>query len=226
MRKPIFTGSCVTTAIVVMAISMAGLAACSSKSTPASISNTVPAGTTSQPTASTSAPVTSNHLAQLQQNGHLAVTFHALMTFNTSGKTITFPSELFVPPVPIAWSGTSFAGRLEESGPGEDVTDEVSGTVSADGTTLISMVYWRQVLRTGVNSGTYYHVTLQSLPIVVPSVGTFNGSGVDLQKHVVNIDYADGSLSGGRIVPATTYVSTDWTTGAGQMPSLSLTFTR
>ncbi len=150
------------------------------------------------------------------------------MTFEFAGTAKTFPS---VPPVPITWAGTSFTGRLEEAGPGEDITYQASGAVSKDGDTLLSLAYSRQVIRPSANSGVFYRVTLQNVPVVNAADGAANGpgkfekAGAELQNYVVNIEYADGPLSGGRIAPNTTYVSTDWTnTGTGQTPTLKLAF--
>ena len=216
-------------ALAFMMIAFAG--ACTARSNPSTAPTTPPvSGTTSPSTPTTSGPPpvvppppAGEYLPLLQVNGHLAVSLQADMTFLSGGRNLSFPTQLFVPPVPITRNGASFSGRLEESGPGEDVTDLVNGTVSPDGATLLSLVYSRQVLRSA-GTGTFYQVTLQNLPLASATLGAYSGNGPGLQTYVTGIAYEDGPLNGTQIMPTTTYVSTDWAGASGQKPALTLTF--
>ena len=171
------------------------------------------------------------NLALLQQYSYLTATFYGVMTFNISGTVFTFPSELAIPSVPITWMGPIFNGKLEQVGPGKDVTIEVHGSASDDGTWLDTVYYSQRIVQTLTKTGNFYRVTLRNVPIaklvdgVATELGTFQKEGSDLQKHVEKIEFADGPLSGGQITPTTIYVSTDWKDAtAGQKPALKLTF--
>lgn len=197
--------------ILTISVTLVGLSSCSKTSTPVSNSP--------------------NNLDLLQQNKFLTGRFYGLMTFKFSGTTFTFPTELQIASVPVTWMGELFNGKLEEVGPGEDVTDEVHGSVSSDGNWLVTLYYSRQILRTSNNTGTFFRVTFRNVPImkqvngVVTEVGTFEKDGADLQKYVEKIEYIDGTLNGNQIVPTSSYLSTDWkNTGNGLKPSLKLTF--
>ena len=74
------------------------------------------------------------NLALLQQNRYLKGRLYGLAAFDYAGTIMTFPSEFTVASVPIEWMDVIFSGKLEEGGPGEDVTDQVHGSVSADST--------------------------------------------------------------------------------------------
>jgi hypothetical protein len=186
------------------------------------ITSTSPSPTGSQTQTTTAA----NHLAILQGRTTLTVDFFGLVTFQTGASTITFPTVFFVHGVPIKWSGVSFTGHLEEAGPGEDITDTVVGTVSADGNTLASLVYDRRIIRPSLATGTSYRVILRDVPLFSGSaLGAFQTTGVDIRQYVSAIEYADGPVTNGQIVSAFAYVNTDWTnTGAGQSPTLKLSF--
>ena len=136
---------------------------------------------------------------------------------------ISYPTDLAVPQVPVIWSGMSFSGTLHESGSGEDITDKVAGTISADGKVLVSLVYSRQVLRT-TNSGTAFSVSLSNVPLDIGvSSGAYNYSGAALQGYVSGITYVDGTIISGQIIPSTVYVSTDWG-NTQQPPTLTIVF--
>ncbi len=179
-----------------------------------------------------STSVSQNNLALIQQNGNLSVRFFSVMTFSSSGTLVTAPSELGVSGVPINWMGVIFNGRLEEFLAGEDTTDEVHGSVSADGNWIESMYYSRQILRTTANpSGTFYRISLKSVPISGAASGStlgpgnFEKSSGDIQKYITQIEYADGPVIDSKINSITKYISTDWgNTFKGQIPTLKLTF--
>ncbi len=192
-----------------------------------------PVSTSSTPFSSTPVPsspissilVSSSSVSSsgLQQYKNLAVKFHAVLTFSLNNVNVSYPTDLAVPEVPITWSGTSFSGTLHESGPGEDITDKVAGTISADGKVVISLVYSRQVLRT-TNSGTAFKVTLSNVSLEAGTIpGTFNYSGAVIRGYFSEIYYADGTIVSGQIVPSTIYISTDWE-NTQQSPTLTIAF--
>jgi hypothetical protein len=202
---------------IVMTVFVLSLSACSPASTPASVSPTV-----------------KNNLAVVQQNGNLSARFYGLMTFDYSGSPVKVLSELAVSGVPVEWMGALFSGKLEEFGPGEDVTDEVHGSLSADGNWVESLFFSRQILRTSANaSGTFYRVTLKNIHLVIVDAGTqagqaaFEKTGSDIRKYVITVEYADGPVKDGKIVSKTTYTSTDWENiKAGQTPTLKMSFSK
>lgn len=169
------------------------------------------------------------NLALLQQNRYLTGRLYGLVTFDYAGTIITFPAEFAVSSVPIEWMEVIFSGKLAEGGPGEDVTDQVHGSVSADGTWLVSLLYSRQVIRATTNTRTFYRIMLRNMPIVklvggvTTELGTFEEEGSDVQRYVDRIEYVDEPLRGSGTV--TTYLSTEWkNTVKGQMPTLKLAF--
>jgi hypothetical protein len=192
---------------------------CTTKSTPTASTST---STTLLPVSTTTITSTSTNTVNFQQYKSLAVDFRAVITFSISNTTTSYPTELAVPLVPITWNGLSFSGSLQESGIGEDVTDTVNGTVSADGKALVQLVYSRQIMRSTA-TGTYYSVTLQSVPLNAGIIaGLFNFTGSSIQGYATAINYIDGPIVSGQINATTTYVSTDW--GNAQPPTLSITF--
>ncbi len=173
-----------------------------------------------------------NSLPLIQKNGNLSVKFSGVMTFEYSGTQVTSFSELAVEGVPIIWMERLFSGKLEEFGAGEDITDEVHGSLSADGNWIETFYYSRQILRKTTNpSGTFYRITLKNVPITgaangsTAGPGNFIKSGADAQKYITKIEYADGPVKGGQINSTTKYVTTDWgNTGKGQVPTMKVTF--
>jgi len=148
------------------------------------------------------------------ENKYLIARLYGVMTFDYSGTTVTFPTELIISSVPLVWMGPIFDGKVENNGPGNDVTDQVHGSVSADGTWIESLSYQRQIIRPGDKSLSY-RITLKNVPIANAATGTTTTPGTfektsDIQKYVQTIEYNSGIFTGGKIVPAITYVSTDW----------------
>jgi hypothetical protein len=160
----------------------------------------------------------------LKENSRLSVTFFAVVTLDAVTQTFPFPAEFDLPQMPITWNGPSFSGRTEEGGPGEDVTDQVGGNVSSDGSIVESLVYSRRIMRQSQHNGTYYRLTLQNLPV---SSGSFVKAGADLRQYVAKLEYAEGNIVNGEISPNVTVTSVDWTNpNPGQMPRLNVEFSR
>ena len=178
----------------------------------------------------TTPPTPANNLGKLQANTVINARFYSIASLTFSNSPVVYPTQFTMPNVPISWNGTSFKGQLEEVGAGEDVLYQAAGNVSPNGATLISFVYSQRIIRTN-NTGTFYRLTLNNLPVgdpadgSIPGWGTFKGVGADLQNYVTKIEYMDGPLSNGQINPMTTYDSTDWSnTSPGSMPTFSLAF--
>jgi hypothetical protein len=177
---------------------------------------------TSVSTSTTTALSVTTSPVMVQQDRNLAIVFHALITFSINPNT-SYATDLAVPAVPITWTGLLFSGNLQESGPGEDITDNVGGTISADGTSLITLVYSRKILRTN-NTGTSYDIALHNVPLDTSINNlTFRYSGAVIQSYVSSISYADGTVNSGQIVSSNNYVSTDWA-NTQNPPTLTLTF--
>jgi hypothetical protein len=164
-------------------------------------------------TSQTPAP-TVRDIAWLQKAGNLTVNFNVMMNFNVATddpnlNTLTWPTDLSVPAVPITWMGNIFNGVVNDTGPGYNLTDEVHGSMSDDGAWINEMTFSRKVLRQS-SEGSYFLVTLVNLPIIKTEtdIGTtlasFLKKGVDVRKFVSNVDYVSGGSIG------TNYTSIDW----------------
>jgi hypothetical protein len=171
------------------------------------------------------------NLKILKQYGNISARFYAIMTFTGLGATVDFPSELAIPPLSIEWMGNIFSGKLVGFGPGGEITYQVHGSVSDDGLWLDSLSYSREIIWGSANSGSFYRVTMQNLPIgsefngAVSNIGECEKTGSDIQRYLVKIEFAEGTLDGRKIISTTNYISTDWKNiGVGQTPSLSVKF--
>jgi hypothetical protein len=51
-------------------------------------------------------------LASMQKNKYLIARLYGVMTFDYSGTTVTFPTELIISSVPLVWMGPIFDGKL------------------------------------------------------------------------------------------------------------------
>jgi len=173
------------------------------------------------------AATTQGALAALQQYKYMNARLYGQMTFDIDGEQFTWPAELIIASVPLEWMGQVFNGTLTAGASGNDLTDKIHGSVSADGAWLLSLSFSRQIIRIGEN-GTYYRVTLKNVPIGVNSYviepGKFEKVG-DIQKYVEEIQYIDGRWDGSKIIPNVNYISTNWiNTRNGLEPVLKLTF--
>jgi hypothetical protein len=188
-----------------------------------SIVGTSNVGTSTIASSTTAVSSSTTNFLVFQQYTSLAIVFQALVTFNVNNTNVTYPSNLFVPQVPITWSGASFSGTLHESGPGEDITDKVAGVISADARTMVSLIYSREIVR-ATNSVTSYSISIFSLPLAaVNTSGIYIYSGFAIQGYVSEISYLDGTIVSGKLVASTTYVSSDWG-NIQQPPTLTITF--
>jgi len=189
--------------------------------------------TSTQPT-STVNPTTSfvmhNFLSELQQKSFLKARFFGVMTFSFSGTAFTYPTEFTVASVPIVWMALIFDGKLEETGAGEDVTDQIHGSISQDGQWITDMYFSRRITYINNNTGIFYQVTLHNVPLGGLDTTQTPGSAIadregDVQKYITQIDYQNGPLVNGQINATTTYMSTDWKNmKTGMIPVLKLTF--
>ena len=173
------------------------------------------------------ASTTQGALTALQQYKYMNARLYGQMTFDIDGEQFTWPAELIIASVPLEWMGQVFNGTLKAGASGNDLTDKIHGSVSADGAWLLSLSFSRQIVRIGEN-GTYYRVTLKNVPIgansYVTAPGVFEKVG-DIQKYVEEIQYIDGRWDGSKIIPNVNYISTNWVnTRSGLQPILKLTF--
>jgi len=168
-------------------------------------------------------------LSVIQQYKYLIARFYGSMTFDFKGTPFTFPTELTISSVPVTWMGQIFDGSTENNGPGNDVTDEVHGSVSADGKWVLMLSYSRQIARPAQKS-IFYRVTLKNVPIDKAGFGTGVASGTfdesgDVQKYIDKIEYMDGIFENGQITPSITYISTDWSNpNQSLQPALKIAF--
>ena len=166
----------------------------------------------------------------LQKNGFFKARFFALMNFSFSGTTVTYATELTTASVPINWMATIFDGKLEETGAGEDVTDQIHGSISTDGQWVTDMFFSRSIVNSGNNTGIFYRITLHNVPLAGLDTTQILGSAIldkegDIQKYVTKVEYQSGPVVNGQISPTTTYLSTDWKNlQTGMIPILRFTF--
>jgi hypothetical protein len=202
--------------LIIVFYTILGLSGCTASSTPVSVE-----------------PISQNNLALIQQNGNLSVRLFGIMDFDYSeGNIFRIPSELAVSGVPLVWMGANFKGNLEKTTKGEDVTDEVHGSLSVDGNWIESIYYSRKTLRAN-GSETFYRVNIQNLPlnytanVASSNLGNFEKYGADIQKYITRIEYMEGLVKDGQVDSRIKYLSTDWKNNAqGQTPLLKLTFAR
>jgi hypothetical protein len=100
----------------------------------------------------------------VQQNKYFTARLYGLMTFDFEGSPFAWQTELKIASVPVEWMGHIFDGKYIEGGPGEDVTDQVHGSVLKDGTWIDFLFYSRQIVRYG-GTAVFYRVTLKNVPI-------------------------------------------------------------
>jgi hypothetical protein len=141
---------------------------------------------------------------------------YGLMTLDFEGQQISWPTELTISSVPLQWMGQVFNGTVKAN----SLTDQVHGSISADGQWLLTLTYSRQVVQSA--SGVNYSVKLRNVPIGSSAndtvkAGNFEKTG-DVAKYVEEIGYVAGP-------PKSTYISIDWAnSGQGLQPILEVTF--
>jgi hypothetical protein len=127
--------------------------------------------------------------------GNLSARLFGLATFEGYEQTIEWPIEYAVPPISISWMGNIFNGLLEGAGPGGYTTYQVHGSVSDDGAWIESMFFSKKVLNPTSNTGVFFRVTLQNVPLVraVDESGneqaSSNKSGPDVQRFLSKVEY-------------------------------------
>jgi len=184
-----------------------------------------------QPVAPASMGVTTSPgVRALQQSRFLKASLYGMMQLDFEGTSVTYPTSLGVPSVPVAWMGPIFSGKLEKAGPGQDMTIQVHGSVSDDGAWVNTMSYSKLIVtRTNITMLSY-EVRLRNVPVtaVAGEAGgaSFEKKGPEVRKHVEGISYGQtGTLSGTQKDAPTTFKSIDWAgTGPGQEPILKLVF--
>jgi hypothetical protein len=116
--------------------------------------------------------------------------------------------------MPISWSGTSFNGKFTSAG----LVYTVSGSVSADGTTLTNLTY----SSVNNNKGTYQYSdqTVKFTVSGIIPIWNFDGkpsntiSGADAAKCISGVsDVYNNYYTGGEKRDTRNYVSSDWTKG-------------
>ncbi len=171
-------------------------------------------------------------LRSLQQAKYLKASFYAVMNYEFSGSSVTYPTLLRVPSVPIEWMGNIFSMTLEKGGPGQDATIVIHGSVTDDGAWIDNLTYSRQTVdnTTTMRTTVLFKVGLRNVPLTISPPGadqiaTFNKTGSDLRKHIESVEYVQGTMSGSTINISAVCRSVDWGNAlTGQQPVLSLSF--
>jgi hypothetical protein len=165
----------------------------------------------------------SSSLIALQKNGYMTARVYGVMTFDFGGEIVSYPTELKISSVPLQWMGQVFNGKTVVSGPQYSLTDQVHGSISADGEWLLTLSYTRQILRP--LDSVAYSVALRNVPIISSTNATAGVRSVeiegDVQKYIDAINYLAGGAGG----TPTKYTSMDWTNADfGTKPILKVTF--
>ncbi len=129
----------------------------------------------------------------------------------------------------ITWEGTSFTGTLLHLNPDDrGRIDEVNGIVSADGTTVESIVFSYRNRDYGSNwvSNSTVNLEFTNMPLNWYDNGAdqqselrFELHGSEVQSHVTRVEYHADTYRNGNLESSRDYVSTDWS----QTASLYLT---
>jgi hypothetical protein len=106
------------------------------------------------------------------------------------------------PAMPITWSGTTFSGELITSNSVITRTERVNGTVSADGTTLLSLSYTMTYVSDDLKSNGLWHgeeeitIELVNIPIqqlvfqaATSSTFDFGISGPDMSQYISGVTW-------------------------------------
>ncbi len=142
--------------------------------------------------------------------------------YSGTEKRIPFVTVGSIVNMPITWEGTTFTGIIEWGDLSSNGRlEEVTGTVSADGTLIERMVYtytYRATTRSGNivhNTSAYWEYA--NIPIPWPSsnpdrVATlrYELRGEDISQHVVALERYSESSTDGVMTTNTTYLTTHW----------------
>ena len=173
-----------------------------------------------------SVPPTQNNLASILQTNQYSASLDAVFKVNNMDGSTQADKTYFIPGttvgvsdqwINITWSGTSFSGSRA---PKSYFSDEISGTVSSDGNTLVTLDYKSHYISTDTSSGVPWiieetiEIRLQNVPIS-PGGPLFmtivNGSGV--QSCVATITDHTTNVKNGQQISESTLVSPVWSQG-------------
>lgn len=132
--------------------------------------------------------------------------------------------------MPITWNGTSFTGTLPHGDPDDrGRLDEVSGTVSPDGTMVENIIYSYRLRDYGTNWSSTETINLEiaNIPLIWRTGSEDRQSelkcelhGSEVQSHVTLVEIYEETVRNGELEKTREYVSTDWS----QEMSLYVTF--
>jgi hypothetical protein len=183
------------------------------------------------PTPSASTPTAPNNLPYLLLSNKLTGRVSGLMNYDIfkDGTTTNIHDYDggFGWEIPITWSGTSFSGKThdvwgEKGAAHGESTSEISGTVSADGNTLLTLTYsyadvsYLYYSYTEADSQRWTKsISLQNMPLDQGRVDGyrplyFTSYGSDAQKCIVSIAEHNTSIENGKKKFEETYLSHDW----------------
>jgi len=163
-----------------------------------------------------------NHLALLQQNGFFEANIY-LRGINRVYDKNASPTEsdieqnvsFWTADTPIVWQDTQFSGtRNDTDTAGNMVNQTISGTVSKDGNTVLTLTCRLQVEAT--NQSTTVTMVLQNIPLsyVNGMLTNFYLTSKDVQKYVYSLENVTVNKYMGAVYASTTYLSPIWTNDA------------
>jgi hypothetical protein len=129
-----------------------------------------------------------------------------------------YNNELTV--MPISWTGNSFAGKFTWGRGDNQRVYTVSGSISADGTTLTSLTSSYAEKSRGSSGGgdRTVKITTSNIPIWTGNTPSTTISGPDIAKYVTGISLlVNSDQTGVGKTSSRQYVASDWTKGSMQL---------
>jgi hypothetical protein len=127
--------------------------------------------------------------------------------------------------VPITWNGVNFSGKRtdgSETGNFANYFDDIKGTVSADGQTLLRLEYnYREIYNStgpsvapdkrGNKAITIARIVLEKVPLYSGKAGAYVQNGSGIQKYVAELQYARTSYdASGKVTSENKLSTSNW----------------
>jgi hypothetical protein len=177
---------------------------------------------------------TANNLALIQKYGYMeasVMTNSLIHEYNLYNKPIDVDKQTNVAfwtlYTPITWDGVKFSGTRTDTPMGVTATETLSGTVSPDGNTLLTLTSKLQT-DSAIEHKTVTMV-LQNVPLSYVNgimVNDVSLSSATVQKYVVSLDNSFTDVANGAIYFSNTFKSPVWDNNSNLSISFRKTATR
>jgi hypothetical protein len=145
-------------------------------------------------------------------------------THTTDEQSLTFSVPAFESQINITWSGNSFSGTSVDQQTFEvwtEAVDAVSGTLSSDGKTLLTLDYTYHYKNAKKDSSGTFKLVNIPFATQVGNVKTYTAKS-DLQSHITKIEWHEITYSNGEktaewtvSAPPVKDMPGEWTLGTG-----------